>query len=231
MSYEVIKTSEIYKGKTYNDWAKEYFTWYFSKDPDDHNDGPVVFLKSTPKIESLSENNSSSFLKHMTEPNVMVGRDRLDISKGQVILIPAIVSYFSQSPEGDDDLHTLKNFVREAARDSEIPSNNSITIAKRDPDNKSDPQVSGLRVDNMLDHSLETDVFMLDVPEDSTYASYIEYPPLMKGSWPTVGGGFFFLVRFLETGVYAVTSSVRGKPYRDGRPYNAILVYEINVTM
>lgn len=226
MSYEVIRTNQLYKGKTYNDWAKEYFTWYFSKDPDDHNDGPVVFLKSTPRIDSLSEDSSSSFSKQMTEPNVMIGRDRLDIRKNQAILIPAIVSYFSMSGE-EDDLHTLKNFVREAARDSEIPSDTSIRIRRQDAAKGEDDH---LLVDNMLDYSLETDVFMLDVPEGSTYARYVEYPPLMRGNWPTVGNGFFFLVRFLRPGVYAVTSNVRGKPYRDGIPYHATLMYEIHVT-
>ena len=220
MSYEVIKPNQLFQGKTYNDWAKDYFSWYFSEDPDDHNDGPVVFLKSTPTISTITDDNLNSALRQMTNPNVMIGDDRLYIRKDQAILIPAIVAYFSQTGPSDN-YHTLKNFVRDAAANSDTPRSNQIKI-----------NAANLSVDPK-DYSLETDVFTLNVPDappGSSYKDYVEYQPLPPGPWPTVGGGYFFLVKLLDRRVYTIVSRVKGKKYQDGRDYYADLLYEISVT-
>jgi hypothetical protein len=231
MAYDVIDPDQIYRGKSYNDWAKDYFTWYFSADPDEHNDGPVVFLKSTPSLSTLvssqltTENNMSAvpqfIFKYMRQPNVMVGLDKLDIDIDQAILLPAIVAYFSLT-EPSDNIHTLKNFVRDAAENSDNPpNNNQIKINN-----------NAINVQDMKNYSLETDVFMLPVPDVEpgwSYKDYVEYPPLPPGTWPTVGGGYFFLLKFTDRGTYVISSRVKGKKYLDGRDYFADLLYQISV--
>ncbi len=232
MAFTIIDPGTLYRGKSYNDWAKEYFAWYFSADPDDHNNGPVVFLKSTPSLRTLfssitTGSNLSAIPQfisnYMIQPNVMVGLDKLDVSTDQAILIPAIVSYFSAT-EPSDNIHTLQHFVRDAAANSDNPPINTQI--------KIDGVPIPLDERAMKRHSLETDPFMLTVPDvepGRSYKDYIEIPTLPPGIWTTVGGGYFFLVQLLEQRTYVISSRVKGKKYLDGREYFADLLYQISV--
>jgi hypothetical protein len=227
VGHKVNSPNVLYRGKSYNDWIKDYFTWYFSDDPDSHNTGPVVFLKSVPSGHPYSSKANTGIIAegeipdNMREPNVRVGRDKLDIYLDQAILIPAIVAYFSATGPSDT-IHTLQNFVRDAAANSDNPPRKEQILIDGDP----------IDVLNMRHYSFETDLFTLtvpDVPPGRSYATYVEYPPLMTGNWPTIGSGYFFLVTFDEPGTHIVQSRAKGKKYLDGRDYYADLFYEIVV--
>ena len=105
----------------------------------------------------------------MTEPNVRIGRNRLDMYQDRAILIPAIVAYFSAT-RPSDNIHTLQNFVREGSnRNSDNPPRREQVMINTDP----------INVPNMRDYFVETDLFTLSVPTIPPARStpqYVEYP-------------------------------------------------------
>ena len=101
---------QLYKGKSYAEWIADWTNWLFSVNPDDHNSGPVVFLKHVPPIRKQSSSNNQVEEgeeingKFMKSINVMIGEDVLDITEGQAILIPILVSYWSaEDPDEDEE--------------------------------------------------------------------------------------------------------------------------------
>jgi len=95
--YEVIKPNELYLGKTYGGWVCDWINWLFSIDPDKHNDGHVVFLRSLPF-------SSQPGYAMGLDPMIMVGNDKLEIFDDQAVLFPVIMAYWAATDPADTEV-------------------------------------------------------------------------------------------------------------------------------
>jgi hypothetical protein len=126
--YTVVKPNEIYAGKTYSEWISDWYNWFLSVDPDDHNHGPVVFLKAYPSPRKLKAklpngesadtyNKSNNFVNY---PNLMVGDDKIEIFRDQAILAPVMAANMSADEPGITEEY-MRKWVRNATDNSDNP--------------------------------------------------------------------------------------------------------------
>ena len=229
---------QLYKGKSYAEWIADWTNWLFSVNPDDHNSGPVVFLKHVPPIRKQSSSNNQVEEgeeingKFMKSINVMIGEDVLDITEGQAILIPILVSYWSaEDPEEDEEV--LRQKVRDhTAIGDNPPETKQLTISSI-PTTKNAQTTQAILFPGMemKDFKLETSVFPLIVPKSeygTTYKDYVDTPFMQTGTFATVTLGYFVLISDIKVGTYFIHSYSKGAPTRRG-DYHAELLYQIRV--
>jgi hypothetical protein len=119
--YMVLDPDDLYRGKSYSDWACTWVNWFLSADADRRNSGPVVFLRSkgVPNEKTgagisdaptapgeatgsytLPDSVAADVTGMMTpskpyvnDPNIKVGGDRLQIFEDQAVFVPIHVCY------------------------------------------------------------------------------------------------------------------------------------------
>jgi len=206
----VIPPDSIYLGKTYGEWVADFVNWLFSVDADKHNNGQVVFLKG---ISSTVPPDYASGL----EPNIMVGKDRLEIFDDQAIFFPCIMAYWSATDPGETEVSLRERVKLDIDGGDNPPTNNQVTIDRQPIDAE------------MGDHLIQSPQFTLFAP-DSEYGKslkdYVEYP-MPTGVFQSVASGYFFLVNLTE-GLHIIHSYARGRTTEKGA-YWVEFLYEVNV--
>jgi hypothetical protein len=232
-TYNVITPDKIYKGKTYADLAADWFNWFVCSDSDNHNLGPVVFLRSKviPKsiTRSVSDRDNEAmatdgnYTGYKNEPNVKVGPERLQIYADQALLVPIIVAY-AEASKPYDDWGTLQEYTGLTIENGDNPPKpNQLTI-------DGDPLTIDGKNLIMEDYRIITPVFTAIVP-DSAYGRSVKdflEMPLAPGPYPTVVDGYFVLLRFNLPGKYFVHSFASAGREILG-PYFSQLFYQIEV--
>jgi hypothetical protein len=242
--YEVVNPSEVYKGKSYSDWISDWFNWFFSEDPDNHNSGPVVFLRSFPNpseavMEQLAEiKTKSEYGMYKNDPNVMVGDDKLEMFSDQALLFPTMLSYWVATEPYMDDAK-MRAYTRTENDSSDNPPDpNQVTITHvTNPENPiNDSDIKSISIDSgkMKEYRVETQVFTLVLPDTEYGSSFKDLiqNPLPSGNFPAVVDGYFFLLTGLQKGHYYIHSLSRGKSDQRGDYYAEflyhVLVHEAN---
>ena len=109
MKYEVLDPTKVHFGKTYSTLVEEWFNWFVTSDADKRTSGQVVFLRSI-GVESYSSlegngpeaGNDQSVVstyaeepyfvqRYKNNPNIRVGRDKLQICIDQAVFFPIIM--------------------------------------------------------------------------------------------------------------------------------------------
>ena len=105
----------LYYGKSYSDWATDWFNWLLSANADKHNNGPVAFLRShglpnsktgayisdvpnqeITRSDGFRDSSSADTLynpSYVNDPNIRIGSDRLQIYLDQAVFVPIITTY------------------------------------------------------------------------------------------------------------------------------------------
>src|SRR5262249_28972382 len=97
----------LYFGRSYSDYATDWFNWFLSSHADNRNAGPVVFLRSkhipdrpdqqydlqVSAYNKTSVRDEFSPTLYVNEPNLRVGADRVQIFDDQAVFVPIIVAY------------------------------------------------------------------------------------------------------------------------------------------
>jgi hypothetical protein len=223
--YEVLDPTITHFGKTYGEWASDFVSWYFSIDPDLHNNGPVVFLRGMPlpHPEGYSPG---------TTPNIMVGNNKLNIFSDQLVLIPVIFAYWASADPMVSEI-SLRERTRVDVYNGDFPPTEEQILVDKEPVNL------GKNSDEerlMMDFLIDSPVFTLTIADsdsdlDVKYANSLKYSvefgSLSTGDNRSVATGFFLLLRF-KPGLHTVHSYARGRTTEKG-PYNEEFLYEINV--
>jgi hypothetical protein len=209
MAYAITKPTETFLGKTYADWIEDWSRWFFLPNADQNNSGSVVFLRG--KSSSLTDS-------YKGEGVIMVGKDSLEISTSQRVLVPLICAIaVAESGESSQSLYEL---------------------ARSDVDNGENPPAQNhVKIDNtdfaipLNDYRFETRVFQLNIPSSPYGQSLADYVvPAIKTrdtNLPCVTAGYFVLLK-LEKGEHYIFSSVHGSRDQYGL-YKASLLYHIIV--
>src|SRR6266508_1987133 len=125
LEYDVVNPRNLYLGKSYSDWATDWFNWNLSAYADKRNSGPVVFLRAhgLPNIktgaylpdepteitarrtDTLPEGHGTASdypWNYVNDPNIRVCNDRLQIFEDQAVFFPIITAYqFASVPYRD----------------------------------------------------------------------------------------------------------------------------------
>jgi len=240
-SYKVVEPDKLYRGKSYSDWISDWFNWFFSDDADNHNSGPVVFLRSfkAPSeavMQQPEEMNADTQYNNMykNDPNVMVGNEKLEMFTDQGLLFPTMLSYWvATEPYMDDG--KMRGYTRtenDSSDNPPYPNQISITFVV-DPDaNIKDTDIADIKIEKekMKDYRFETQIFTLVVPDSPKGTSFkdLVQNPVPAGNYPAVVDGYFFLLNGLQEGSYYIHSLSKGKSNQQG-DYYAEFLYHIVV--
>lgn len=237
--YRIIDPRLPYRGKSYSEWACDWFNWFISADADIHNSGPVVFLRSMgpPKQDMLDsstgripEDNSTTPnldtnypKKYYNEANIRIGSGRLQITEDQAVLVPIIMAYEFGGPP-HKDWGYLQDFVGLTIDHGDDPPNkHQLTINNEDitfPD--------GIR---MEDFRITTPIFTAIIPEveyGRSVKDNLEIPAI-SGNYPVMVEGYFVMLKFKSNTNSYWIHSWASAPRETTGPYFSELIYEIQV--
>jgi hypothetical protein len=238
--YWVIDPYYNYRGKSYSEWASDWFNWFVSVDADKRTFGPVVFLRSKglpskstganisdipergDEMRNREETSSDpSYTKgYVNDPNIKIGGDRIQIFSNQAVFVPIITAYQLAPPARD--WGSLHEFVE-------------LTIDYGDnPPGESQLTINNLSVRLPLGRAMEdfritTSIFTAVIPEAEYGMSIKDFleTPTPPGNYPAIVGGYFVMLRF-DKGRYWVHSFASG-PRETPGPYFSELLYQIEV--
>jgi hypothetical protein len=240
MAYETLDPTKVHFGKTYSSFVEEWFNWFLTTDADKRTSGQVVFLRSAGIPYSIMEDNGSGSGKdqsisstyaedpyfprrYKNDPNVRVGRDKLQICSNQAVLVPIITAY-SEASKPYADYGLMQDYC-------------GLTIDYgSNPPDVSQLTINGLpialpRGREMRDFRVATSVFTAVVPEADYGRSIKDFleMDLPSGHYPAIVEGYFVLIKFTEPGTYVVYSYASAPRELRGGSYFSELLYEIQV--
>jgi hypothetical protein len=237
-NYTVLDPRNLYLGRSYSDYAADWFNWFLSSNADNRNSGPVVFLrsKSIPDRETqsydleVSEKTTTAASSYdapnlyVNEPNIRVGIDKLEIFSDQAVFVPIIVAY-DYSNLSYKDWAYLQEYCGITIDNGDNPPDLiQLTI------NNNTIELPGEEKKNFSDFRIATPIFTAVVPEapyGTSLKDFLESPPLSPGSYPAMITGYFVMLKF-EPGNYWIHSwASAGREVRG--PYFSELLYQIDV--
>jgi hypothetical protein len=240
-SYWVIDPRVNYRGKSYSEWASDWFNWFVSVDADKRTFGPVVFLRSKGLPSKITGANMSDIpertgemgnredtfssgpgytKEYVNDPNIKIGGDRIQIFSNQAVFVPIITAYELSPPARDwGSLHEFTEIIIDYGDNP--PGENQLTI------NNQNVQLPPGRV--MEHFRITTPIFTAVIPEAEYGRSIKDFleTPVVPGNYPAIVGGYFVMLRFSE-GRYWVHSWASG-PRETPGPYFSELLYQIEV--
>jgi hypothetical protein len=243
MTYKVIPTNELYRGRTYSSWVSDWLNWFLSTDADERNFGPVVFLRShglpnpcgcCDGTNGTNGNNGLTVAKdvattyaddtyyprpYSNNPNVRVGGERLRINESQAVLIPIIVA-FEVARKPYFDWGIMQEFTGLTIDYGDNPpDSNQLTI----DGNPIKPPLQ------MEDFRIVTPIVTAVVPESDYGRSVKDFleEDFPVGHYPAIVEGYFVLIKF-KPGEYLIHSWASA-PRETRGPYFSELIYQIEV--
>lgn len=246
--YKVVSPDTLYFGKSYSDYASDWFNWLLSAKADTRNSGPVVFLSSKhiPDMTTQSGRNFFDLIKvseatratsysafdlansgapklYVNEPHIRIGNNRLQIFEDQAVFVPSIVCYlFATEPYMDWGY--MQDFVGLMIDAGDNPPDTlQLTI-----NNESITLPSGLS--NLTEYRIRTPIFTTlvpDTPYGTSLKDFLEEGQIPPGTYPAMIDGYFVMLQ-LKPGRYWVHSwAGAGREVRG--PYFSELIYQIEV--
>jgi len=241
LKYEVLDPTKVHFGKTYSSLVEEWFNWFVTSDADKRTSGQVVFLRSM-GVESYSSlegngpetGNDQSLVstyaedpyfakRYKNNPNIRIGRDKLQICIDQAVFFPVIMAY-QEATKPYHDYGFMQDYTGSTIdHGSNPPLVGQLTI-------NGEPIVLP-RDRDMREFRIATSVFTAVVP-DTDYGRSIKdflqmYLP--SGNYPMMAEGYYFLLKFNDPGTYVVYSYANAGRETQGGTYVSEFLYEIQV--
>ena len=212
-AYVVIEPTAVFKNHNYAYWVEAWTRWFYQTNPDQNNNGDVVFCRSMPFLPDAGYNGDGV---------VMVGADSLDIFEDQAVLLPVITANYVA--DHGEPIQWLYEMVRTHILGGDRhPLKIQVRIDRGALDD-------GTSVDDLAAYEVETGVFLVDIP-DSSYGQslkdVVETPMQSSGLFPSVTRGYYVLVKFSE-GEHDIQTYARGMPTSKGI-YQTGMLYHIRV--
>jgi hypothetical protein len=188
--------------------------WILGNDPDQHNNGNVVFLRGIDFPASPTSN--------VGEP--MIGT--LNIMDSQYILIPIITGTADSIDHNCPTPLQRNNFVTEEIDGGDDPPSSDQVLIDGQP----------ISI-NLTDFRFASGDFVLDLETSAlpsrTLRPYFDTPFLTDGPRPFVTAGYYVLIRFTRPKAncedHTILFFARGKNTLDRGEYNAAGSYRITV--
>jgi hypothetical protein len=237
----------LYFGKSYSDYATDWFNWFLSSHPDNRNLGQVVFLRSKhlPDDSQISQYASRTTTSptyydtdsptlYVNEPNIRVHADKLQIFEDQAVFVPIIVAY-DMSIHPYEDWGYLQDYCGTTIENGDNPPELRQLLINRQAINLPEDlrrDRDEQEVNNFIDFRITTPIFTAvvpDTPYGTSMKDFLEQPPIPPGSYPAMIEGYFVMLKFeARNDSYWVHSYATGG--RDMRgAYHSEMLYEIEV--
>jgi hypothetical protein len=186
MKYDILSTSLNFRGRSYGEWAGDWWNWVCSEDPDTYLfDDPIVFLRAN--IDYSGEGEA----RHQTGTNYY---NRIKIHRWTAIFFPIIecgLHYGHPHPYEDRPI-VIESEMRRLAR-KDMDSWISLVVTINDKP----------LVENINDFRVESPLFKLVVPKNSKLRDRMEVSPEV-GTWDAITDGYWILIKSLPIGVYKI---------------------------
>jgi hypothetical protein len=231
-TYNIVDPNFLYLGKSYSDYANDWFNWFLSANADNRNTGPVVFLKSKPipdtVTQSLNLGLEVSARAYVNEPNIRVGPRKLQIFEDQAVFVPIIIAYqIDNTPGRKQDWGYMHDYTGLMIDNGDNPPDHvQLTINNEPIDLPKDLPMSEFRVN--------TSIFMAVVPEavyGTSLKDFLEETegagPLPPGVYPAMVDGFFVMLKFTKGSYWVHSWASAGREERG--PYFSELLYQLHV--
>lgn len=232
----------LHFGKSYSDYATDWFNWFLSAHADNRNAGPVVFLRSRhipdrPDLVydlKVSEKTTTypsgqdmfNPTLYVNEPNIRVGCDRLQIFEDQAVFVPIIVSY-SYSTSQSQDWGWMQDFCGMIIDNGDNPpALQQLAI------NKQELRLPEDLGNDFTNFRISSPIFTAVVPEapyGTSVKDFLEEGSISPGSYPAVIAGYFVMLKFpaREASYWVHSFASSGREVRG--PYFSELLYQIDV--
>ena len=200
----VLKPSENYRGLCYSDLIIMWHRWLMSQNPDQNNEGDILFLRGNIGYHQ----NNSTYL-----------RSSVEIQEGTAILVPIITTHYKigeyYKTEIKDEFDLRKAIKEHVDAASDIWATLQII-------NK--PKKILKLVSNLKLFRMESMPFELKVSEENPFLDKMDEPNI-PGTYTALVGGYFVLLYDLPTSLYRIRFGGIGmdKFYTDS-------LYEIKIT-
>jgi hypothetical protein len=208
--YRVVPPDELYRNKRYGEWVQDWSNWFYRINPDQNNEGDVVFLRGMPS--------TGTYLTE--EAVVMIGNESLEISENQRVLIPIITAnYVAENSESSEYLYGM---VRSHIFNGDHPPLPQQIRINGEP----------IQIDNLSAYEIETPIFMINIPDTSgggmSLKDQMESPIQSAGFFPSVTRGYFVMLELYAGNDYYIECYSTGAPTAVG-PYHVSLFYHVLV--
>jgi hypothetical protein len=218
MKLSVLQPSENFKGLSYGDWAAVWSNWFMSKEVDNYEGQDILFLRGHVEYEPISESEGAMRYQDPDSFLDMTGNKGLKILEGTSIFIPITVSFNSIGGHYEGKLIENERDLRAAVNEDINNVRSMWATLKMNYSKKSSRIVPDLKL-----YRIESPLFKLTVPEDSTLNNLTEYP-FKPGVHDAVTEGYFILLRKLPTSSYQFDFGAEGPG-----DYMTRSVYDITV--
>lgn len=227
--YTVVPANELYRGKSYAEWISDWYNWFVSEEPDDHNRGPVVFLKSYPsprklkaKAEDKEPMDSSYKSTFINYPNLAVGNDSIEIFDDQAILAPVMGANMDAEDSATTEEY-MRNWVRNQIDNGDNPPKSYQLTINGQPVFDDEDALHAYRV--------ETPLFQLMIPDTEFGASLKDFMeiPYKPGIYNSVADGYFVLLKDLKKTAYVIHCYSQGSNYGGKQRYYSEYIYHIKI--
>jgi len=210
--YDIISTSQNYRGISYNDLLGEWANWLIGSNPYVNNNGDPVFLASLAPCSQTG---------YLNQTFIQAGDQRLHITKDQAVFFMAIGSIADSidNPCADSEL-ARRSYVDNETTASGMPSKDDILIDGRPIEVTDDAQ--------MREHKIISRDFTLNVPLQPNLGACLDVPIVTGGTRLCVTGGLAFLIKFTRAGVHSIRIHCKGVSYQGGQ-YFADSFHQIEV--
>jgi hypothetical protein len=217
MKINVVPIGENYRGLTYGQWASIWAQWLFSDNPDNHIRPDILFLRGNMDYKSVGGPNTPRFLdkKATLDRTAQYGEA---IYENVAILIPVLTAQLSIGDIHDGIKIKNEQQLRDAVN-KETDESIAMWATIKNIRNKRSSKI----VHDLNEYRTEPPPFRLSVPESSVLRERAENL-IEPGDYYTVIGGYFLLVRSMNSGKYRIQFGGEGRGN-----YSTNAVYDIEV--
>jgi hypothetical protein len=220
-SYDVLPPNENFRGKSYGEWAAEWWKWLLSsKNPDYSQEDPVLFLRGAFDYEQVGEQRRPKRKPHYDR----TGDKKVEIFEGTAIFFPVIEAEFNfDDPDPDDggkkiETEARMRFLARRDIDEGDEMGATIQIGTGGPKTKI--------VDDLKRYRAESPLFKLVVSAESPIKDYLDVLLPKDGAFDAVTDGYWILIRSLPPSnePYRIHFEAKGRHnYSNSATYDIIV--------
>ena len=190
INVHVVPISENFRGRSYGEWASEWWNWVLSEQPDEYvADAPIIFLRGNNDYDYVTENH----IRVNTTSHLDMTKHAICIYEDTAIFFPVIEAELNEgdpSPKDPKRILTEVSEMRQYVR-KDIEGCGPVAATIRHGD-----ELPQRIVNNLLDFRAESPAFDLVVPAKSFLKDRMEWV-FKPGVFRAVTDGYWILIRSL----------------------------------
>ena len=219
MKVDVLKPSETFKGMSYGDWSAIWTNWLLSNEVDTYKGEDVLFLRGNIDYKPTSSNPGA--LRHQDSDSFLdkTGDKGYQDIEATSVLIPVTVVYYTIGDNFDGKIIESEVELR-SALNSDFNLIRTIWAAIK----KINCNKSYKIVPKITSYKIESPLFQLRVPSNSMLNEFLD-EPMKPGTYNSVVGGYFLLVKSLPQSKYRLSFGAEGPGEYSTRSVYDIVVY------